>query len=145
MTGVVYVLLAHELVKTVPSSSTTASPGLSRQSSGLAHTGLTPRLRDLGPAASASQRAPAHFDTLCSHGYCNKLHVMGCSRVAYIDFDGGMEREISPPGDWPEFALSSPKRGRALSQDMDTSLEHEEALRHCPAPGTLELVYCLLS
>jgi DNA polymerase III epsilon subunit-like protein len=144
MTGVVYVRLAHELVKTVPSSSTNASPGLSRQSSGLAHTGLTPRLRDLGPAASAaSQRAPAHFDTLCSHGYCNKLHVMGCGRVAFFDFDGGMEREISPLGDWPEFALSSPKRGRALSQDMDTSLEHEEALRR--GPGTLQLVYCLLS
>jgi hypothetical protein len=68
---------------------------------------------------------------------------MGCGRVAFFDFDGGMEREISPLGDWPEFALSSPKRGRALSQDMDTSLEHEEALRR--GPGTLQLVYCLLS
>jgi hypothetical protein len=140
MTGVVYVRVAQELVKTVPSGSTTASPLT------LAHTGLTPRLRELGPAgAAASQRAPAVLlDTLRSHGYCNKLHVVGCSRVLYIDFDGGLDREISPL-DGDEFALSSPKRGRPHSQDMDSSMEHEEAARRGRgSAGTLALALCSL-
>ena len=34
-----------------------------------------------------------------------------------------------PQGELPDFALHSPKRGRPLSRDLDSSVDHEEASR----------------
>jgi hypothetical protein len=86
MTGVAYLRLAQHLITATSSRSSSPLPA--------AHTGLTPRLREMG---GASLRPSLRLlDSLQGHGYCNKLHVVGSSKLLYIDFDAVSNREMSP-------------------------------------------------
>ena len=86
MTGVAYLRLAQHLI--------TATSSRSSSPLSAAHTGLTPRLREMG---GASLRPSLRLlDSLQGHGYCNKLHVVGSSKLLYIDFDAVSDREMSP-------------------------------------------------
>ena len=136
MTGVAVLRLAHFHHKAA-SPSRSASPVSLHASP--AHTGLTPRLRQLGGGA-ALRPAEAMLDALAARGYINKLHVFGCARVLYIDTDSTPHRHDSPLGEGrlsavqlllqePTCQLGSPKRGRLLVQDLDSSVEHESAHR----------------
>ena len=86
MTGVAYLRLAQQLMTTVSKSSRSSSPLTA------AHTGLTPRLREMG---GASLRPNLQMmELLRAHGYCNKLHVVGSSKLVAIDLEADRDGEM---------------------------------------------------